>query len=124
MPHTKRLYSEMPKEELIEEMARLKKEAEIALREEKMSEYYILEAKFFIAQSYTMNPNEIIIGKEYYIYGEGEKLFHVNRLDGIMAWGIYEIGEEERAYPIAKLLLEPPNVHKHHHHHDHGHDHN
>jgi hypothetical protein len=98
-----KLYREMTKEELEQEMKRLQEEGRKALSEQRCEELDILERKFYLALSYTMDKDLIKIGKTYTIVDTNE-CFEVTRMDGVMAWGYRNGVRLEEAYPMAMLV--------------------
>lgn len=94
--------SEMTKEELQMEMQRLWALAKKKERAGFISEANVLEQKFYLAKSYTMDPAQIEVGARYRVAGE-EGLFTVEYLNGIFAWGTLETDHEKRGFPIGRL---------------------
>jgi hypothetical protein len=101
----KKLYREMTKEELQQEMKNLQEQGRKALAEERYEELDVLERKYYLALSYTMDPTSVKIGKTYTIV-DTEDSFEVTRMDGVMAWGYRNRVPIEEAYPMAMLVAE------------------
>ncbi|WP_025026977.1 YfhH family protein [Caldalkalibacillus mannanilyticus] len=96
-------YSEMTQEELFREMQHLLGESRKKHQAGFISEGNILEQKFFMAKSYTLDPQFIEIGKEYTVIGEDEEVFTVLYLNGVFAWGRFPGSTEDVAFPIGRL---------------------
>ncbi|WP_274361613.1 DUF1811 family protein [Paenibacillus thermotolerans] len=92
-------YSELSQEQLREEIERLEKElakAESAWQEN------VIRQKAYMAKSYLMKGLQLPQGT--YRVGHEPRTFQLERMNGIMAWGRWDDGEEG-AVPIAALLL-------------------
>jgi hypothetical protein len=98
-----KLYKDMTQEELQQEMKRLQDEGHQALAEERFEEMDVLERKYYLALSYTMDPSTITIGKTYTIVDSTDR-FQTTRMDGVMAWGYRNGVPIEEAYPMAMLV--------------------
>ncbi|ASS76364.1 hypothetical protein CIG75_16335 [Tumebacillus algifaecis] len=98
-----KLYREMSNEELDVEMKRLQDEGNRALAEQRYEELDVLERKYYLALSYTMDKAQIKIGKTYTIIDSQDR-FEVTRMDGVMAWGYLNGVRLEEAYPMAMLV--------------------
>ncbi|MDR6225741.1 DUF1811 family protein [Desmospora profundinema] len=95
-------YSRMSAEELKREMERLKQEETRARRASMTGEMAVIERQIQFVRSYLRNPAEIKPGLRYRV--EGETIpFHVNDLNGVMAWGTYEGSPIQEAIPIGIL---------------------
>lgn len=96
-------FSQMTDEELKLEIKRLKQESRKIGREQKYNEFEILFRKIELAESYLINPGNIILRQTYHVKNMPGTQFFVERLNGIFAWG-YIVGEqEERGIPISLL---------------------
>lgn len=98
-----KLYRDMSAEELAAEMKRLQDEGHRALAEHRYEELDVLERKYYLALSYTMDKELIKIGKTYTIIDSNDR-FEVTRTDGVMAWGWLNGVRLEEAYPFAMLV--------------------
>jgi hypothetical protein len=98
-----KLYRDMSHEELHAEMKRLQDEGHKALAEGRYEELDVLERKYYLALSYTMDPAQIVIGKTYTLIDTTDTL-EVTRMDGVMAWGWRNRIRIEEAYPMAMLV--------------------
>ncbi|MFC4769398.1 DUF1811 family protein [Effusibacillus consociatus] len=103
-----KLLSEMTKEELQEEMERLKMRGVELFEAGDFDQAMVLRTRWYLAASYLMDPNTIEIGGEYFIEGEPGSIFTVSHLDGVMAHGTISSNPFPAAYPIAMLTKEPP----------------
>lgn len=101
-------YSEMDQEELFREMQTLLGEARKKEQAGFFSEANVLEQKYYMAKSYTLNKEHIQIGQEYQVDGESG-LFKVAYLNGVFAWGRFAYSEEDEAFPIGRLVLSERN---------------
>ena len=100
-----KLYRDMTMDELQQEMNNLQEQGRQALAEERFEELDVLERKYYLALSYTMDPSTIKIGETYMIVDSNDTL-KITRMDGVMAWGHrYRVPIEE-AYPMAMLVTE------------------
>jgi hypothetical protein len=97
------LYRDMTPTELEAEMTRLQDEGHRALAEERFEELDVLERKYYLAKSYTMNPDEIKVGNLYTVIDTTDRL-EVTRMDGVMAWGYRNGVRLEEAFPMAMLV--------------------
>lgn len=98
-----KLLSQMSRIELLEEMIRCQEKGKEALEEGMLNEYQVLEKRYYLAKSYTMDPCAIVLNATYGIEND-TNLFIVNELRGVMAYG-HAIGQEEEiAYPIGMLI--------------------
>lgn len=100
-------FSEMSREELLQESERLLKENERLYKEGRMSEANIAKQKYYFCLSYLKDPKEIESGKVYQIQGEKDT-FLVEYLNGVMAWGYRngDTSQELDALPIGQLMEE------------------
>lgn len=98
-----KMYRDMTPLELQEEMTRLQDQGHQALAEGRYEELDVLERKYYLALSYTMDPSTIVIGKTYRIIDTEDRL-EVTRTDGVMAWGWRNGVRLEEAYPMAMLV--------------------
>lgn len=99
-------YSQMTKDELLQEIERLEDEQKASLREGWESQADMLKQKRNLARSYLVDPTTIILNQFYHVE-EHDRLFRVVYLNGVMAWGHWEDSTEEVALPIA--ILQPFN---------------
>lgn len=95
-------YSQMTRDQLIHEIQRLEQEQADADREGWESQVEMLKQKRNLARSYLVDPTTIIPHQLYQVE-EQDGLFHVDYLNGVMAWGHWEGSEEEMALPLAVL---------------------
>lgn len=93
----------MTKEELKLEIKKLKQESRKIGREQKYNEFEVLYRKIELAESYLINPGEIILRQTYHVKNMPGVKFFVERLNGIFAWGHIEGEQEERGIPISLL---------------------
>lgn len=96
-------FSQMSKEELKAEIKRLKQEARKIGREQKLNEFEVLFRKIELAESYLINPGEIVLRQLYDVKNMPGIKFFVERMNGIFAWGYFEGEQEERGIPISLL---------------------
>ncbi len=97
MPNEKKLYSQMSREELLEEIRWIQSEKENA---EFPSQRAVAERKLYTAQAYLLNPADFPPGL-YKV--EGIQLpFEVAYVNGIMAWGKLD-NDPEASFPISML---------------------
>ncbi|QQE80330.1 DUF1811 family protein [Alicyclobacillus sp. SO9] len=97
------LYSDMTPSHLENEMKQLQQQGQRAYDEANWSEYEINMHKWYLAKSYLIQDNvHLKIGRTYSL-AEAHDRLTVNKLKGIMAWGIRESDAEEIAVPIAML---------------------
>jgi hypothetical protein len=95
-----RRYSEWSPEELTEELERLERAMEQA---ESPAQTDVLRQKYYMAKAYLLKDRPFPQGI-YRVEGRQET-FALERLNGIMAWGRWENGEEG-AVPISALINE------------------
>ncbi|GAB7389052.1 hypothetical protein BSNK01_28900 [Bacillaceae bacterium] len=95
-------FSEMKEEELRRQLDELEREVRRLRAAGNTSELAIVERKYYLAKSYLIDPREIVPGETYCVEGE-RRLFRVDYLNGVMAWGRLEGSFEQTAYPIAML---------------------
>jgi len=95
-------YSEMTQEELFREMQHLLGESRKKQQAGFISEANILEQKFYMAKSYTLQPADFQAGEEYFVEGE-EGIFTIKYLHGVFAWGRFPSSEEDVAFPLGRL---------------------
>ncbi|MFC6227210.1 DUF1811 family protein [Paenibacillus allorhizosphaerae] len=93
----KRLYSQMSRTELEEEMKQLREEMG---RAEFPSQKAILERKYYTAMAYTLNPDDFPPG--LYKVEHVQLPFEVRYLNGIMAWGT--VGNDTEASYLISML--------------------
>ncbi|WP_199617734.1 DUF1811 family protein [Paenibacillus alkalitolerans] len=93
-----RRYSEWPPEQLTEELERLQREMADA---QTPVETEVLRQKYYMAKAYLLKDRPFPKGL-YRVEGR-EETFTLERLNGIMAWGKWENGEEG-AVPISALV--------------------
>lgn len=98
-----KLYRDMTHEELHNEMKRLQDQGHQALAEGRLEEMDVLERKYYLALSYTLDPAMMVIGKTYPVVDTTDRL-EVTRMDGVMAWGYRNGVRLEEAYPMAMLV--------------------
>ncbi len=98
-----KLYRDMTQEELEQEMKRLQDEGHRALAEARYEELDVLERKYYLALSYTLDRDLLTVGETYTIIDSKDR-FEVTRMDGVMAWGYRNGVRLEEAYPMAMLL--------------------
>lgn len=101
-------YSDYTVEQLREEFAKLKEESQKAEQLGEVNKVAILERKMQIVASYTINPDQFEEHAEYELNGDPGYTFHVNFINGVMAWGhrinlLGEMMQEEEALPISML---------------------
>ncbi|KYP80859.1 DUF1811 family protein [Ferroacidibacillus organovorans] len=94
---------EMNRAELLEEMERLKRAGELAYREGNLSEYGVLESRYFLTRSYATDPKDIELGSTYGIENEAV-LFVPKRFNGVFVYGFALGSSEEVGYPMGKLV--------------------
>ncbi|WP_134703944.1 YfhH family protein [Ammoniphilus sp. YIM 78166] len=95
-------YSEMTKEELDYELLKLKEASMKKHQAGFFSEAAVLEQKFYMAKSYTLDPSRYLPGQAYQVTGyEGD--FTISYMNGVMAWGHFKDSSEEVAFPIGRL---------------------
>jgi len=97
------MYREMSQEELRAEMRRLQDEGDAALAGQRYEELDVLERKYYLALSYTLDPAAMVVGKVYTVIDTTDS-FEVTRMDGVMAWGWRNGVRLEEAYPMAMLV--------------------
>ncbi|WP_054951309.1 DUF1811 family protein [Numidum massiliense] len=95
-------FSQMNRDELIQETERLRQEADQKLRAGRFYEVNVLEQQYYFAKSYLVNPKHIVPGTVYHIHGEAG-VFKVTYINGVMAWGYLNNEEPERAFPLGRL---------------------
>lgn len=101
------LFSQMSREELQQEIKRLKQEEEQAKQTHWESQYTMIRQKRILAESYLIDPSTIKIGDPYQIKGE-TGTFIVSQIKGIMAWGSWTDSTQPIAFPLV-LLTPLPN---------------
>ncbi|WP_141201717.1 DUF1811 family protein [Paludifilum halophilum] len=92
-------YSQMAREELLEEIERLRREEERARRQSMTGELDVLRQQIRFARSYLTDSATIQPGGVYDVEGETTR-FRVDYLNGVMAWGTFEGSREKAAVPI------------------------
>jgi hypothetical protein len=95
-------FSEMSIEELDLALIKYKEGAMKKHQAGFFSEAAILEQKFYLAKSYLLDPKNYSPGNTYSVIGF-EEPFHVNYINGVMAWGTFPHSTEEMAFPISRL---------------------
>ncbi|GGA47765.1 hypothetical protein GCM10007416_21160 [Kroppenstedtia guangzhouensis] len=101
-------YSKMSREELEEEIRQLVEEESRARRSAMPGEEAVIRQKINFAKSYLTNPNTIQPGKRFAVEGES-RLFEVEYLRGVMAWGRWQDEQVLSALPIGILIPAPPS---------------
>lgn len=98
-------YAAMTKEELLQEIARLKEKARKAEALGIVNEYAVYERKALMAAAYLVDLSTIKLGEMYRLEGAPGEYFVVERLKGRFAWG-YRLGGEkyEEAIPVSMLV--------------------
>lgn len=103
-----RLLSQMSPEELRRLMNEWKERARLLMAEGAYSEVMVLRTKYYLAQSYLMDPQSIHAGETYYVEGfPPQTTFTVTKIEGIMAHGVLSSSPLPQAFPIAMLTKEP-----------------
>lgn len=96
-------FSEMSPTELQYELGKLLDEKEQALKDGLTSKADMLERKYYMGKCYTLSTSEFPPGT-YKVIGQ-DLPFHLEYLNGIMAWG--SMGEEkEISFPISMLVIQ------------------
>ena len=97
-------YSQMTEQELRSEVARLMEKARKAEQLGILNEFAVYQRKAVMAQSFLVDPAEIVPGEIYKIQGDDGVFFKVDYLKGRFAWG-YRLGSElaAEALPLAML---------------------
>lgn len=95
-------YSQMTPEQLQEEIRQLEKAETKARRSTMPGEEAVIRQKIRLAKSYLTDPDTIQTNRWYEVEEE-KRLFHVQRLNGVMAWGYWEGERIESAVPIGIL---------------------
>lgn len=93
-------FSEMNLMQLYQVMDSLIKESEQLRKAGLESQANVLESRYYMAKSYTMDPAKFTPGL-YRVQNEEEE-FELQYLNGRMAWGKFK-GEDEISFPISKL---------------------
>lgn len=97
------LLSEMTTTELHDEKVRCQQAGQTALTAGLVNEYHVWEQRYYLVESYLMDPADIELGATYGV-ANGTGLFIARRLNGVFAYGNL-IGEtEERGFPIGQLV--------------------
>lgn len=99
-------YSKMSREELHEEIQRLEEEENRIRRYSMPGEEAVIRQKINFAKSYLIDPDTVQPGEEYEVEGES-RLFEVEYLRGVMAWGRWEDESILSAVPIGILKPVP-----------------
>ncbi|MEH6937924.1 YfhH family protein [Bacillus sp. JJ664] len=99
-------YSDLTKEELIQEINDLTNQARKAEQMDMINELEVILRKKTMAQSYLLDPNEFIPGEQYELIEEPGVIFAITYMNGIFAWGYRSTSEEEIGIPIS-LLKKP-----------------
>ncbi|NGQ96326.1 YfhH family protein [Brevibacillus sp. SYP-B805] len=97
-----RLFSQMTLAELQEEMERLRQEMDDAKKRGDLSQYHVVERKFFIAKSYFVGTDGFRVGKSYRVHGH-EAPFTVDYFNGVFAWGRFQGNGEQLGFPVGML---------------------
>ncbi|GGE78395.1 YfhH family protein [Priestia taiwanensis] len=99
---TKR-FSQMTREELQQEIMKMKQEARKIGAKQMYNEYEVLCRKITMAQSYLLDPNNFPINETYELIDVPNARFVLQYMNGIFGWGHLEGKEEEIGIPIALL---------------------
>ncbi|MFD1434669.1 DUF1811 family protein [Kroppenstedtia eburnea] len=101
-------YSNMSREELEEEIRRLEMEESRARRSAIPGEEAVIRQKINFAKSYLTDPDTIRPGDRFAVEGDS-RLFEVEYLRGVMAWGRWQDEQVLSALPIGILIPAPPH---------------
>jgi hypothetical protein len=96
----------MTKEELEKEIRRLEQEEQEARKKGWDFQAAMFKQKKNIARSYLIDPATIRPGTWVEVEEYDEK-FHVDYLNGVMAWGRWEDSAEKVAIPLAVIKTKP-----------------
>lgn len=97
------LLSEMTTVQLHAEKTRCQQAGQAALTAGLLNECHVWEQRYYLVESYLMDPATIVLGATYGV-ANGTGLFIARRLNGVFAYGNI-IGEtEERGFPIGQLV--------------------
>lgn len=99
-------YSNMSREELEEEIRRLEMEESRARRSAMPGEEAVIRQKINFAKSYLTDPDTIRPGDRFAVEGDS-RLFEVEYLRGVMAWGRWQDEQVLSALPIGILIPAP-----------------
>ncbi|MDN4594286.1 DUF1811 family protein [Polycladomyces subterraneus] len=99
-----KLFSQMSEEELRLEIDRLQMEETRARRFGMTSEAEVLRQRRALARSYLTDASRIQSGVVYEVEDHPDR-FHVEKINGVMAWGKWEGGRETVAIPISLIRL-------------------
>ncbi|MGM9988752.1 MAG: YfhH family protein [Bacillaceae bacterium] len=102
----KQLYSEMPYDHLIREIANLREQARKAEQMGMVNEVEVLMRKIAMAQSYMFDPKSFKVGQRYELVEQPGVYFTISYLNGVFAWGVRDGETEEIGIPIALLRKE------------------
>lgn len=98
---------EMSRSELHEAIAGYREKARKAEMLGVINEYEVYQRKALIAESYLVDPADIVIGKVYRLIGAEAAYFKVERLKGVFAWGFRLNGDaHEEGIPLSLLQLD------------------
>ncbi|MCY0876740.1 MAG: DUF1811 family protein [Firmicutes bacterium] len=100
---SQRLLSEMNPQDLQNELVRCQALGKKAMEEGLISEYRVWEQRYYLARSYLMDPQAIILGATYGL-ADTTGLFIARRLNGVFAYGTVLGENEERGFPIGQLV--------------------
>lgn len=101
-------YSDYTVEQLREELGELKEKLMKAEQLGEINKVAIYERKMQIVSSYMMNPDQFIEHTVYELKNDPGYTFHLNFVNGVMAWGhrinlLGEMTKEEEALPISLI---------------------
>ncbi|HLR64711.1 MAG TPA: YfhH family protein [Pseudogracilibacillus sp.] len=101
-------YSDYTVEQLRDELGKLKEESLKAEQVGEVNKVAIIERKMQIVASYMINPDQFEEHTVYELNGDPGYTFHVNYINGVMAWGhrinlLGEMRKVEEALPISML---------------------
>lgn len=101
-------YSDYTVEQLREELGELKEKFMKADQLGEVNKVAIYERKMQIVASYMMNPDQFEEHTVYELKNDPGYTFHLNFVNGVMAWGhrinlLGEMSKEEEALPISLI---------------------
>lgn len=99
-----KLFSQMSEEELRLEIERLQLEEARARRFGMTSEAEVLRQRRALARSYLTDATRIRTGDVYEVEDHPNR-FHVEKINGVMAWGKWEGRWETVAIPISLIRI-------------------
>ncbi|TDM13928.1 YfhH family protein [Macrococcus bovicus] len=98
---------EMSRGELREAIAGYREKARKAEMLGVINEYEVYQRKALIAESYLVDPADIVLGKVYRLIGAEAAYFKVERIKGVFAWGFRLNGDaHEEGIPLSLLQLD------------------